>query len=184
MKKFSFKKQLFLQSTAVRIILLIIALLMPFNVITIVLMRMTVSNAQRQVEKEIQNALDMNVFNFTQQLQNVSRREIYLCINSENSEFQELSTALDSLNNVKKGNLIRKVVQDADDLRQEHSIADLVWFSFPQNGYVVTSGAPGIQSDAYRELIDSVYDPGKGKGMQWSVDTCLLYTSPSPRDRG
>ncbi len=141
MKKFSFKKQLFLQSTAVRIILLIIALLMPFNVITIVLMRMTVSNAQRQVEKEIQNALDMNVFNFTQQLQNVSRREIYLCINSENSEFQELSTALDSLNNVKKGNLIRKVVQDADDLRQEHSIADLVWFSFPQNGYVVTSGA-------------------------------------------
>lgn len=132
MKKFSFKKQLFLQSTAVRIILLIIALLMPFNVITIVLMRMTVSNAQRQVEKEIQNALDMNVFNFTQQLQNVSRREIYLCINSENSEFQELSTALDSLNNVKKGNLIRKVVQDADDLRQEHSIADLVWFSFPK----------------------------------------------------
>lgn len=181
MKKFSFKKQLFLQSTAVRIILLIIALLMPFNVITIVLMRMTVSNSQRQVEKEIQNALDMNVFNFTQQLQNVSRREIYLCINSENSEFQELSTALDSLNNVKKGNLIRKVVQDADDLRQEHSIADLVWFSFPQNGYVVTSGAPGIQSDAYRELIDSVYDPGKGKGMQWSVDTLddtmVLYGS-------
>ena len=181
MKNFSFKKQLFLQSTAVRIILLIIALLMPFNVITIVLMRMTVSNAQRQVEKEIQNTLDMNVFNFTQQLQNVSRREIYLCINSENSEFQELSTALDSLNNVKKGNLIRKVVQDADDLRQEHSIADLVWFSFPQNGYVVTSGAPGIQSDAYLELIDSVYDPGKGKGMQWSVDTLddtmVLYGS-------
>ena len=59
MKNFSFKKQLFLQSTAVRIILLIIALLMPFNVITIVLMRMTVSNAQRQVEKEIQNALDI-----------------------------------------------------------------------------------------------------------------------------
>ena len=109
MKKFSFKKQLFLQSTAVRIILLIIALLMPFNVITIVLMRMTVSNAQRQVEKEIQNALDMNVFNFTQQLQNVSRREIYLCISTENSEFVELSTALDSLNNAKKGNLIRKV---------------------------------------------------------------------------
>ena len=82
----------------------------------------------------------------------------------------------------KKGeNLIRKVVQDADDLRQEHSIADLVWFSFPQNGYVVTSGAPGIQSDAYRELIDSVYDPGKGKGMQWSVDTLddtmVLYGS-------
>ena len=43
------------------------------------------------------------------------------------------------------------------------------------------SGAPGIQSDAYRELIDSVYDPGKGKGMQWSVDTLddtmVLYGS-------
>ena len=60
MKNFSFKKQLFLQSTAVRIILLIIALLMPFNVITIVLMRMTVSNAQRQVEKEIQTGRKRN----------------------------------------------------------------------------------------------------------------------------
>ncbi len=140
---------------------------MPFNVITIVLMRMTVSNAQRQVEKVIQNALEMNVFNFTQQLQNVSRREIYLCINSENSEFQELSTALDSLNNVKKGKPYpEKWCRMRMTSARMHSIADQVWFSFPQKRlWLFTSGAPGIQSDAYLELIDSVYDPGKGKGM-------------------
>lgn len=99
----SLKRFSFLQSTAVRIILLIIALLMPFNVVTILLIRMTVNNVQEQVEKEIQNALDMNVFNFTQQLRNVSRRKIYMCVNSENSEFQEFSTLLDSYSSVKKG---------------------------------------------------------------------------------
>ena len=76
---------------------------MPFNVVTILLIRMTVNNVQEQVEKEIQNALDMNVFNFTQQLRNVSRRKIYMCVNSENSEFQEFSTLLDSYSSVKKG---------------------------------------------------------------------------------
>ena len=85
------------------------------------------------------------------------------------------------LQQCKKGTLIRKVVQDAEDFRQEHSIADLVWFSFPQNGYVVTSGVPGLQSDTYLGLIDRVYTSDKGKGMQWAVDTLestmVLYGS-------
>lgn len=57
------KKRSFMQSTAVRIILLTIALLMPFNIVTSILMRIVTTNSQEQMNKEIQISLEMNARN-------------------------------------------------------------------------------------------------------------------------
>ena len=38
--------------------------------------------------------------------------------------------------------------------------------------------------DVSRALFDAVADYGRRKGMVHMIGPCLLYTSPSPRDRG
>ena len=161
------EKRSFMQSTAVRIILLSIALLMPFNIVTSILMRIVTTNSQEQMNKEIQISLEMNARNLVDSLKKVSLREIYMCVNSERTEFQELSGSLDKYTNIEKADKVRKVQESVKDIRSEHTIADLIWYYFPQNDYIVTGGSPGVSRDMYLEMIREKQDDGR-KGMQWT----------------
>lgn len=82
------RKLMFPQSTAVRIILLSITLLLPFNIVTSILMGVTIKNVEEQMDEEIQASLDLSAANLGELLQNVSVREIYMCVNADRPEFR------------------------------------------------------------------------------------------------
>ena len=162
------KKAAIMQSTAFRIILLSIALLMPFNIITSILMGIITINTREQIDKEIRTALELSTGSLDEKLKNVSIREIYMCVNTEIPEFQELTGSLEEYSNIEKENKVKRVQDSVKDIRSEHTIADLIWYCFPQNGYIVTGGVPGIDRDTYLELIRGTVEKNTGCGMQWA----------------
>ena len=173
------RKIMFPQSTAVRIILLSITLLLPFNIVTSILMGVTIKNVEEQMDEEIQASLDLSAANLGELLQNVSVREIYMCVNADRPEFQEVSGTLEEYSSIEKEDKLKKVQDSVKDIWSEHTIADLIWYYFPQNGYMITQGVPGIDRNIYSKLIMETEEADRGSGMQWSAiepdDVMMLY---------
>lgn len=173
------RKLMFPQSTAVRIILLSITLLLPFNIVTSILMGVTIKNVEEQMDEEIQASLDLSAANLGELLQNVSVREIYMCVNADRPEFQEVSGTLEEYSSIEKEDKLKKVQDSVKDIWSEHTIADLIWYYFPQNGYMITQGVPGIDRNIYSKFIMETEEADRGSGMQWSAiepdDVMMLY---------
>lgn len=163
------KRKNLLHSTIFRIIAIVIALVLPINIITLILVQEIVKNDQAKMDQEIQNSLDMVASNLGEDLKRASRRTIYLSFADESViEFANLPTDSD---NRKKAELLASVNESVKEIAEEFPVVDMVYFQFPQNGYIVTSGAPGIRRELYLDAINSLEMPGEKYGTSWTMAT-------------
>lgn len=144
-------RQSVFQSTIFRIVAVIIALVLPINIMTLVLSAIALEKNQEQVSREIQATLEVNAGSFEDMLVRSNRRLTYLIINE--ADFIALANATTRTQANERGAYLNTVKQDLKTLQWEYDWIDLFYFQFPRVDYVVSAGYPGISFLDCRETI-------------------------------
>lgn len=158
-----------LHSTIFRIIAIVIALVLPINIITLVLVQEILKNDQMQMAQEIQNSLDMMAGNLGTDLDRASKRVIYLSFADGN--VVELANTSGEEESRKRSSLVAKVTESVKEVQEEFAVIDMIYFQFPSNGYVITNGSPGISRDVYLDTINQMEISSQKYGITWEVLT-------------
>lgn len=157
------KKITFFQSTIVRIVAVIIALVLPINIMTLVLSNMVLEKNQEEISKEIQGALDNSADNLGDILKRSTRKMIYLSYNR--SGIVEMANK--ELNNSDKGKIYSEISKELEEVQLDYPWIDLFYFRFPMNNISISSGYPGISTELCRETIEEI-SREENYGWNWS----------------
>ena len=144
-----FGGKMIFQSTIFRIVAVIIALVLPINIMTLVLSNMVLQKNNEQISQEIENTLNTSAENLEDVLKRGSRKLIYLSV--ENTDFVEFaSRSLDANQKVLRSMSVR---DELEDLAMDYPWVDLMFFQFPANDSLIMTGHPGFSVTVYREEI-------------------------------
>ncbi|MFV0466825.1 MAG: sensor histidine kinase [Lachnospiraceae bacterium] len=168
----------FFRSTIVKIVILIILLVLPINIMTLILSNKVLQENQKQIENEYQNTLDLSTKNVESTLDRISKRLIYL---SMETEFIQLAQDLDTLSEMETAELLRQVSNSLSDIAIDYPLVDLMYFHFPESEYVISDGYPGVPFESCRQFIrDEAENEDSQKQYTKIVmidETPMLYTS-------
>lgn len=117
-------KRNFFQSTIFRIVAVIIALVLPINILTLVLSNMVLQENQRQLVAETQNALEMKVGTFEDVLNRVNKRLTFMSFDETSilalsGDNETLSRSQLSANLVNAREQLKKVRQEYQWIDQQ-----------------------------------------------------------------
>lgn len=117
-------KRNFFQSTIFRIVAVIIALVLPINILTLVLSNMVLQENQRQLVTETQNALEMKVGTFEDVLNRVNKRLTFMSFDETSilalsGDNETLSRSQLSANLVNAREQLKKVRQEYQWIDQQ-----------------------------------------------------------------
>ncbi len=160
------KKYSIFHSTIFRIIVVIIILVLPINVLTIIFSSITFKQSQAQVAREIQNTLNMAGDTLASTLETSVRQLSYLSVS--NTDFSVVASKSQmedkpsrfytSYANV--GVALDNVISSFDQL-------DVVYFVFPETGYLVSRGYPGLVYREYRNVLESMPEKSVQEDKAW-----------------
>ncbi len=161
------KRYSIFHSTIFRIIVVIIILVLPINILTIVFSTIILRQSQTQVAREIQNTLNIAGDTLASTLETSVRQLLYL--SASNTDFSvvasraqmeaQTSRFYTSYTNV--GIALDNVISNFDQL-------DLVYFVFPETGYLITRGYPGLVYQEYRSILESMPEKSEEEDRAWT----------------
>ncbi len=152
----------FHKSTIFRIVVVIVALVLPINVMTLVLSNMVLQKNQEEISKEIQGTLDNYADNLEDILKRSSRKMIYISYNNHNV----VEFANKELNKEEKGQRYAEIRNELEDVQLDYPWIDLFYFYFPINEISIINGYPGISTELCKQVIEGA-SPEKGYGWNW-----------------
>lgn len=147
-------RQNIFQSTIFRIIAVIIAVVLPVNVMTLVLSNIAVRSDRERIAGDIQSALDANATALEETLTRATRRLTYLSL--VETDFVALANATEQTSAQVIGSYLGTVKQSLNNMRVEYPWIDLFYYQFPQADYIVCAGYPGIPFQDCRDFIRQV----------------------------
>lgn len=158
------KKYNVFHSTIFRIIFIVIIAVLPINLMTIAFSTMIVRNSQEQLDKEIQNSLDLSMGNLESALKRAMRQMTYLTFGD--SDFIVMANTGE--NSSKFSTSYRSVSDKLEDVKQNYDLVDVCYFYFPTSEYMLTEGYPGIRRPKYTDTIKSMMTDSDFTGT-WKV---------------
>lgn len=169
------RKPMMFQSTISRIVTVIIALVLPINIMTLVLSNMVLQKNKEQISGEIQNTLEHSMDSLGDTLKRVTRKQIYLSF--DDAEFRELSNRV--LDTNQKGLLLHNVKEKLESAQVDYPWVDTMFFHFPANRLLIMTGYPGVSTQETRKKIEEAIEKEQYKELAWeSMDiqgTAVLF---------
>lgn len=150
-KKIDGTKRPVFKSSIYRMVAIIIALVLPINLLTLLLSNMVLVENQKQIASDIQNSLDWNVNNFATVIQNATKKLTSLSFSD--SEFIALAKTSKTMSNTEKGASLNHISKTLKVVQSEYSWIDVVYFYFPDTDYLICTGYPGISYNACKDQI-------------------------------
>lgn len=151
------------QTTISRIVAVIIALVLPINIMTLVLSNMVLQKNKEQISGEIQSTLEHSTDSLGDTLKRVSRKLIYLSF--DDTEFRELSSRV--LDTNQKGLLLHNVKEKLESTQVDYPWVDTMFFHFPANGLLILTGYPGVSVLEARKEIEDAIEREQYKEQGW-----------------
>lgn len=172
------KKLTIFQTTIARVVVAIVALVLPVNIMTLVLSSMVLQKSQEQVRQSIQSNLDTSTANLENTIVRASRRLTYLSYgDTDYVKTEHLSAEM--MKNEHIGYLYG-AVNTLRTVRQEDSMVDLMYFYFREPDYLISNGNLGVSYQEYRALIEEKLSEEQAYGSVWEFcqigDVSVLFS--------
>ena len=157
------------KSTFTRIFLVVILFVLPVNILTLVLSQQSAKMEQEEIEKEATRTLSMAMQNFSDDLKEVARKEIYLSFS--NDAFLTLEDSMYGKSNSEKAQVLKNAETELDEILQDCKTIDIVYCYFPNSGYTVTRGSSGVNRNECLGYIEKMReDNSKKYGSSWYTE--------------
>lgn len=167
-----------LDSTITRIVLAVIALVLPLNILTLIMSYTLVNNNREQIYGEIENGLDNCADNLSRQLATATKRLIRL--NFEDMDFRVMEFPTDNLTKPDFSSSLYNANAELKKARQEFEVADAVYFYFRARNYTILNGYTNIPGSSLREVIAEAAKQETVSGTEWKLrregDIDMLYS--------
>lgn len=172
------KKLTIFQTTIARVVVAIVALVLPVNIMTLVLSSMVLQKSQEQVRQSIQSNLDISTVNLKNTMLRASRRLTYLSYGD--TDFVKMENLPEDMPKNEKAGYLYATSQTLKSVRQEDSMVDLMYFYFQKPDYLISNGSLGVSYQDYRALIEGELEVEQEDGRNWKFcrlgDTSLLFS--------
>ncbi len=155
------------QSTITRIIVVVIALVLPVNIITLVLAGTVIRSNRAQVYQEIENSLEMAVSSMEAQI-NASYRRVTL-LNTDNTDFRVLEYLSEDIDRMESLSSYSAVTNELKNVCSESTMVNLAYFQFRSRDKIITQGSMGISSQTLKAYIAEICDEDSVSSARWSV---------------
>lgn len=178
--KFLAKQNIF-QSAIARVVVAVIALVLPVNLFTLLLSNMVLQENRERTAQNEQGRIEIEGKNLEGILNSAFRRLLYLSLSD--SDFITMANSGRELNNSEKGSLLYEIKEGMKSAQQEYSRVDLIYFHFPRQDYVLLQGSPGANVGVIREWVREDSAMGMQIGASWETvtvdDVSMLWGSGS-----
>ncbi len=168
------------RSTVARIVIVIIALVLPVNVLTLVMSRIINRNNQQQLYREVENSLDMAMGNMEEQLKSAYRRVTLL--NSNDMDFRVLEYLSEDEGNLETNSSYSAVVDEMQMVCSESSMVNAVYFLFRSRGRLLVQGNAGMTANLLYSYVKEFCMDADETAVTWEmaeVDENSLLVSHS-----
>ena len=152
-------------SAITRIIILIIALVLPVNVLTLLMSGIIYQKSEQEIYEEIQNGLDRSLHDFEIMVQAANRRLITL--DYSDPDFNNLEFPPSSANRIELSSSLFNAKSKLKNARMEYSFADIMFFHFRENSYTIIDGNLGVPIQNIRELVETISEQENSYRNYW-----------------
>ena len=156
-------------SAMVRLLIIVLAVIIPLNLLTIRLSRTVLQEVEKQISLETENALNL----YCSQIDDAMGRATlimnrfvrsnvhYLSLSDKSTEEQGMEAQMQSI-----VNLHYEVRQKLED----HTLIDGIMISFPAKDIVILGGAVNAKADEIRGIIEAQYEiQGQAQNKSWRI---------------
>ncbi len=157
------------QSTIVRIVFVVIALVLPVNIITLVLAGTVIKNNRAQVYREIENTLELAVTGMENQITAAYRRITLL--NTDNTDDRVLEYLSEDVDRMESLSSYSAVTNELKNVCSESTMVNLAYFQFRSREKIVTQGNMGITTQTLKAYITALCDDDSDNAARWSCVT-------------
>lgn len=165
-------------STITRIVLAVIALVLPLNILTLIMSYSLVDSNRTQIYREIQNNLDNSADNLARQLSSATRH--LLRLNFDDTDFRVMEFPPDDLTRLEMSSRLYSATSSLKKARQEYEVADAMYFHFRARDYTILNGYTGAPGVSLRELVTEAAEKENVSGAEWEMrrveDVDLLFS--------
>jgi sensor histidine kinase YesM len=160
-------------STVFRIVFAVIALVLPINIFTLILVQSVVRDNRGKVEQEINSSLESSAYSLDSELDRVAKSLIYYSFTS--ADFAVMEGDMKNYTQTQKYERLQAVSDKIKEIKENSTLPDLIYYHFPASDYTVVQGAPGIARTTYLEAIakreteEADLQPGSRTGTTWKV---------------
>lgn len=162
------KERRLFESTITRMMLVFILFVVPFNILSLVFAYSTFEKDRQQVRDEIKNTLEASVAAVETPVIRAYRKELNLSFSD--SSFAIMESSLTGKSESIIASATAGVKDKVKEIYQDYELIDMVYFYFPENGYLLAEGTLPVDRTQYREFIyrmDESYT--KSYGVDWDV---------------
>ncbi len=165
-------------STITRIVLAVIALVLPLNILTLTMSYAIVDSSRSQIYQEIQNSLDNSADSLKRQLSSATRH--LLRLNFDDTDFRVMEFPPDDLTRLELSSRLYSATSSLKKARQEYEVADAMYFHFRARNYTILNGYTGTSGTDMREVVEQAAGQEAVSGTGWEMlrleDADLLFS--------
>jgi two-component system sensor histidine kinase YesM len=161
------------RSTVFRIVFSVIALVLPINIFTLILVEAVVRDNREKVEQELNSSIETSGYYLDSELNRVAKSLIYYSFS--NADFAVMEGSMENYTQTQKYAKLQAVSDKLQEIMVNCTLPDLIYYRFPASDYTVVQGAPGIARTTYLEAIakreteEADIQPGSRTGTTWKV---------------
>ncbi len=155
------------QSTVAHIVMVIIALVLPVNILTLVMSQTIIQNNRKQIYREIENSLDLAMGNLEEQLKSAYRRVTLL--NSSDTNFRVLEYMSEKDGSFEMNSSYSEVVEELQMVCSESTMVNAVYFCFRSRDRLVLQGNAGMTSNVLYSYVKSLCDDADDSAVCWRI---------------
>lgn len=156
-----------LQSTIARIVLVVIALVLPLNILTLIMCYSLINNNREQIYLEIRSGLVNRADDLSRQLLAANRRMVHL--NYDDSDFRMMEYPPDDLTRLESSGTLYNTAQTLKKARQEYEVADAMYFHFRARSYTILNGYTSAYGSSLRETVLAAAQEEAVSGTEWEL---------------
>lgn len=167
-----------LDSTITRIVLVVIALVLPLNILTLIMSFTLVNINREQIYREMQNRLNSSADYLSGQLSAATKRLTRL--NFDDMDFRMMEFPTENLTRPDLSTSLYNANDNLKKARQEYEVVDAMYFYFRAREYTILNGYTNASGSKLREIIDDAVEQEKVNGTEWEMrcegDVDLLFS--------
>lgn len=156
-----------LDSTITRIVLAVIALVLPVNILTLIMSYTLVSGNREQIYREMQIRLDSSADDLSRQLAAATKRLTRL--NFDDPDFRQMEFPTENLERPDVSSSLYEANDNLKKARQEHEVVDAVYFRFRERDYTILNGYTNSAGSGLREIISQAAAEEAVSGTEWRM---------------